>query len=39
MGVSQQRQHVGRTVDAHHGMGLGHNVEGVKGLEWDVFLD
>jgi hypothetical protein len=27
------------TENAHQGMGLGHNVEGVEGLEWDVVLD
>ena len=25
--------------NAHQGVGLGHNVEGIEGLEWDVFLD
>jgi hypothetical protein len=27
------------TANAHQRVGLGDDMEGVKGLEWDVFLD
>ena len=39
LGVSQYRLHIRLAGDAHQGHCLGYDVEGVKGLEWDVFLD
>jgi hypothetical protein len=37
--VRQQQMHIGFTGNADQCVGLGHDVEGVKGLERDVFLD
>ena len=37
--VGQQGLHIGFAGDAHQRLRLGHDVKGVVGLEWDVFLD